>query len=137
VIAMPHTSTTARYSSVLLVDDSELDSFVTRRILENCHFADRIYCHSCGSNAIDFLKHMRAEGKRLPEVIFLDVNMPKMDGFDFIKEFDKISVEDRTAIKVVMFTCSVNPVLREHSRRYPSVYRFIHKPLSRDVLYSI
>jgi CheY-like chemotaxis protein len=121
----------------MLVDDSELDSFVTRRILETCHFADRIYSHTCGNNALEFLRNMKTEGKRLPEVIFLDVNMPKMDGFDFIKEFDKISVEDRSAVKVVMFTCSVNPVIREHSRRYSSIYRFIHKPLSRDVLFSI
>src|ERR1041385_3110699 len=76
-------------SAVLIVDDSDIDAFIHARILERIKRVKEIHTASNGQQALDLLHQYSLNVKPLPQIIFLDLNMPIMDGFDFVKAFRK------------------------------------------------
>jgi CheY-like chemotaxis protein len=130
-----------KYSTVMLIDDSEIDNFINHKMIEGCNFAERTYIHTSSKSALEFLKNLERTGKvpkeLIPEIIFLDINMPIMDGFQFIEEFDKLAKEFKSRSKIVMLTTSVNPSDIERSQKNKYIIKYINKPLTQDVLGSI
>ena len=76
----------ARFKTCLLIDDNYIDNFVTRKILESGNFVEEIVVRQSPSDAIEALKI----GAVVPDVIFLDIRMPMMSGFEFLEEYDKL-----------------------------------------------
>ena len=81
---------TSKYNSVMLIDDNEIDNFINQKMIEGCNFAERIYVHTSGKSAIEFLCNLarikEVPEELIPEIIFVDINMPIMDGFQFLEE---------------------------------------------------
>jgi CheY-like chemotaxis protein len=129
------------YKNVMLIDDSEIDNFINQKMIEGCNFAGNVYVHTSSKSALEFLKNFDRTGvfpKELsPEVIFLDINMPIMDGFQFVDEFQKLGKELRDTIKIVFLTTSLNPQDQEKALKTPGVLKYINKPLTRDHLNGI
>jgi CheY-like chemotaxis protein len=67
-----------------------------------------------------------------PDIIFLDIDMPLMDGFAFLDEFDKMKEETKKHCKIIMLTSSINPYDINKSKKYDYVKKYIRKPLSED-----
>ena len=132
---------TPRYSTAMLIDDSEIDNFINMKMMEGCNFASRVYVHTNGRSALEFLKNIeRMEEKDnslFPEVIFLDLNMPIMDGFQFIDEFEKISETLKNKTKIIILTTSLNPSDFERSKKYPRIIKYINKPLTCNLIETI
>ncbi|MBI4945234.1 MAG: response regulator [Bacteroidetes bacterium] len=132
---------TAKVSTVMLIDDNEIDNFINHKMLEGCNFSDRIYVHSSSKSALEFLiniEKMGEAGKPLfPKVIFLDLNMPIMDGYQFINEFEKISNPFKDNTKVFVLTSSMNPNDFEKLKKYPRIEKYVNKPLTETLLNSI
>lgn len=130
--------TKPKYSSVMLIDDSEIDNFINEKMIEGCGFADRVYVHTSGRSALEFLKNLvkakSAIGELIPEVIFLDINMPIMDGFQFMLEYGKLPDNIKEYSKVVILTTSINPQDFELARGYKKVEKYVNKPLTEEVL---
>jgi len=130
-----------KHASVMLVDDNEIDNFITQKMIEGCHFAERVYVHTSSKSALEFyLNLVRAEGippELFPSVIFLDINMPIMDGFQFLDEFEKIPLKYRENTRVVMLTTSINPIDIESSKKNKHVKGFLNKPLTKEHLDSL
>ncbi len=118
------------YKTCLLIDDNYIDNFVTRRILESSNFADEIIVEQSAPDAIDSLR----EGTVKPDVIFLDLRMPMMNGFEFLNEYDKLDVESKSAVKIFMLSSSLDPVDVKRSSQNKYVSQFIHKPLTHKIL---
>jgi len=72
------------YSHVMIIDDSEIDVLVSRRLMELTHFASHVTITSSGEEAVDFLKNEVLNAEQAPELILLDMHLPGMSGFDFI-----------------------------------------------------
>lgn len=122
----------------MLVDDNDIDNFINERMMLGCEFAETIYINTSTRSAIEFLKNLSVNKvlrkDHLPTYIFLDINMPILDGFQFIEEFEKMDPELVSAIRIVMLTSSINPSDIERSKQYRSVAGFIHKPLTEEAM---
>lgn len=127
-----------KHAIVMLVDDNDIDNFINERMILGCEFAETIYINTSTRSAFEFLKNLSVNKilrkDHLPSIIFLDINMPILDGFQFIEEFEKMDPELVDAIRIVMLTSSINPSDIERSQKYRSVAGFIHKPLTEDAL---
>lgn len=118
------------YKKCLLIDDNYIDNFVTRRILESSNFAEEIAVRQSATEAISALK----DGSVRPDVIFLDLRMPLMNGFEFLTEFEKIEIEGKDSIKIFMLSSSLDPTDVKRSTENKYVVQFIHKPLTHKIL---
>ena len=117
------------YKTCLLIDDNYIDNFVTRKILENSNFAETIVVVRSATEAIESLKN----GSVKPDVIFLDIRMPIMSGFEFLDEYDKIEI-DKEHIKVFMLSSSLDPIDFKKSSSNKYISQFILKPLTQKIL---
>jgi len=118
------------YKTCLLIDDNYIDNFVTRRILESSNFAEKIIVQQSATAAIDAIR----DGSIRPDVIFLDLRMPLMNGFEFLQEYDKLREQDKTATKIFMLSSSLDPVDVKRSGQNKYITQFIHKPLTQKIL---
>ncbi len=124
----------ARYKTVLLVDDNDADNLIHREVLEEEEFAERIEVAWNGREALEYLQSQDPdpEGYFPPDIIFLDINMPIMNGFEFLEEYAKLPEAIRKAVVVVMLTSSVNPLDKENAADLVAGY--MTKPLQPENL---
>ncbi len=124
-----------KYRTVMLIDDNEIDNLINQKMIEAAAIAENIYTHTGAKSAIEFLRNMEkldVADQVLPDVIFLDIDMPLMDGFQFLDEFEKLGNMARKKCKIVMLTSSINPQDFNRSKKYENVKLYLNKPLSHD-----
>lgn len=123
----------ARYKAVMLIDDNNIDNFINEKIIKTSGFAVNVYKHTSIASGLEFLKNMetikRFFSDIIPEVIFLDINLPILDGFQFLEEFERFSSELKERIKIVILTSSINPSDVEKAKTYERVVNYHSKPL--------
>ena len=113
-----------KYKIIMLIDDNEIDNLINQKIVEASNICENIFSHTGGKSAIEFLKNMEKIAsaiEALPEVIFLDIDMPLMDGFQFLDEFEVLTEATKAHCKIVMLTSSINPQDMNKSQKYPFV----------------
>ena len=126
-----------KYHALMLVDDNEIDNLINQKMIEASGICEHIFVHSGAKSAIEFLKNIEKLAKGdlnlyLPEIIFLDIDMPLMDGFQFLDEFEKLSDIIKNHCKVVMLTSSLNPQDMSKARKNLHVLKYLNKPLTQD-----
>ena len=124
-----------KYRTVMLIDDNEIDNLINQKMIEASAITENIYTHTGAKSAIEFLKNMEKLDMAddvLPDVIFLDIDMPLMDGFQFLDEFEKLTSVAKKKCKIVMLTSSINPQDFNRSKKYENVRLYLNKPLSHD-----
>jgi CheY-like chemotaxis protein len=118
------------FKTCLLIDDNYIDNFVTRKILEASSFAEKIIVVRTATEAINALR----DGSIKPDVIFLDVRMPMMGGFEFLEEYENIDIDNKSGIKIFMLSSSLDPLDMRKSSDNKYITQFIHKPLTQKAL---
>ncbi|CAD5268657.1 MAG: response regulator [Imperialibacter sp.] len=130
-----------RFKAVMLIDDNEIDNLINQKMIEASTLSENIYVHTGAKSAIEFLRNIEKLGAAghsiLPQIIFLDIDMPLMDGFQFLDEFEKFRVETKDICNIVMLTSSINPQDVNKSKKYNYVKKYINKPLTQDTLEKI
>ena len=121
----------------MLADDNEIDNIINEKIIEANSFADSILVFQTGQEALDYLKDNQNNEKDLPEIVFLDINMPIMDGFQFLEDFEKFSDTVLNKCKIIMLSSSISPkdIDRAASSKY--VKKYLNKPLNARYLEAI
>ncbi len=122
---------------VMLVDDNETDNFISKRIIEITKFSNRVEAKNSGKSALDYLKANQHSPENLPSIIFLDINMPIVDGFVFLYEFEKFSELVRNKCKVIILSSSDNKRDIDKIVNNNHVIKFITKPLTEVSLEEI
>ena len=122
-----------KYNNVLLIDDNEIDNFINERIITTSAFAKNVVVKKSANDALDYLKQIKGKDEQ-PDVIFLDLNMPVMDGFGFLEEFDKLNDTIKKNSKVIVLSSSISPEDINRASTNPYVYKYLNKPLSDKYL---
>jgi len=115
---------------ILLIDDDEPTNYLNKLTLEQMGCARNIRVAQSGQAALDYL---RSQSLR-PDLIFLDINMPAMDGWEFMDEYKKLPEEQKADIVLIMLTTSLNPDDELKTREIPEIAGFENKPLKQDRL---
>lgn len=128
-------ATDCRYGLVMLVDDSDLDNFINEKIMRAVRFADDIKVSNSVDEALRFLESVGPGA--VPEVIFVDLNMPVMSGFQFIEHLLPALKEQLKDTKVVILTSSLHEQDREKARAISADIVFLNKPLRSEMLHAL
>lgn len=130
-----------KYKAVMLIDDNEIDNLINQKMIEASNIAEHILMHTGAKAALEFLRNVEKmatiKASMLPEIIFLDVDMPLMDGFQFLDEFEKLSEDTKNHCSIVMLTSSINPQDLNKAKKSQYVKKYLNKPLSQDMIEKI
>jgi CheY-like chemotaxis protein len=124
---------------VLLVDDDDSTNFLHKKILKNADIAENVVIALNGKEAIDYLSGKNKEPGTpclQPELILLDINMPLMDGWEFLNAYKNLNNQIDKVI-IVMLTTSLNPDDKVRATAIPEISGFQTKPLSIDMINGI
>ncbi len=123
---------------VLLVDDSIDDNFINTRLLRKTGFTSHVEVRKDGADALRYLRELAAKpdlpAREIPRVVFLDLRMPKLGGFEFLQEFAVLPARFREQSVVVILTSSLLTIDRERAVEFADLAHYIVKPLTREKL---
>lgn len=123
--------------TLTLIDDDEIFVFLTKKAIEKTKLIDQIKVFDNGLDAIIFLKENKDNVEILPEVIFLDLNMPVMDGWQFLEEY--ILLHPTIGKKITVYICSssISPDDIKRAKAINQVADYIIKPITKEKLIEI
>lgn len=120
---------TDRLNTILLVDDDPDTNMILTHVIQANKLAEHVAVAFDGEEALEFLKKNPA-----PDLILLDINMPRMNGWEFLEAYEKLFLKRKTPV-IVMVTVSLNPEDKERAEKH-NIY-FQNKPLTTEVLKSL
>lgn len=126
-----------KLKKILLVDDSQSDNFYHKRIIDKCNVTENVVIKYSGEEALEYLTTIYEEQYPNPDLLFLDINMPGMTGWEFLDEYNNLPTEQKAHIVVTMLTTSQNDDDRSKAEQNKLINRFQNKPLDQDVLMDI
>jgi len=131
-----------KLNSVLLIDDDKATNFITKMLIKKAKITDHIETVLNGQEALDFLTNKGKYEKQdevypQPMLIFLDINMPVMDGWEFAEAFAKLNPDQQGNAKIIMLTSSLNPDDKERASNLPAISGFQSKILTMEGLSQI
>ncbi len=124
-------------SVVCLIDDDEVYQFIFRRQVEISNLASQILIFPNGQKGFDYLMNTLKAPENLPEYIFLDINMPIMDGWQFLEEFSTIKNELRKPINIYLVTSSIDERDIEKANQFSDVKEYLIKPISEEKIIEV
>jgi CheY-like chemotaxis protein len=120
---------------IMLIDDNKLDNFYHERVIRKHNAAKNVVVKESGEEALLYLRNKSNNPHDMhPEIIFLDINMPGMNGWEFITEYKKLDADFQSKMVVVMLTTSENPDDVEKARANGLLFAFKTKPLTVEML---
>lgn len=126
--------TTIKNPTICVVDDDEIYQFVIKSQIESRKLARKILMFSDGELAIDFFKTVADNADELPDLVLLDLNMPIMDGWEFLDEFIMLKPKLPKKVTIYVVTSSINQTDIDRAKRISEVTDYIVKPINEETL---
>lgn len=123
-----------KLGSILLVDDDEATNYIHKRVIIDHGSCENIIVKTNGEEALNYLIDAENSDQPIPEIIFLDINMPRVDGWEFLEAYKKLPVAYKAKIVIVMLTTSLNKYDKERAESIELVSEFRNKLLSAEML---
>lgn len=117
--------------NILLVDDDQVFNFLNQRAIQNLGIANEIHTALNGQEALDLLNGYLSGTTAIPDVIFLDLNMPIMDGFAFLEAFKRMNVPYKDKVSIIIVTSSENPEDIKRAKAF-GVHHYLTKPVREE-----
>ena len=123
-----------KLDSILLVDDDADDNYFHQIIINKMNMVNQI---DIAVNGIDALAYLKNQNINPPDLIFLDLNMPKMNGWEFLEQYKHLDIAQKAKILILILTTSANPDDIKRAKEIKEVTGFETKPLTKELLTEI
>ena len=120
-----------KFNHVCVIDDDPIYTYLTDRVMKMVDFSNYIEFFKDGETALNSLKPRLRSGRNIPDVIFLDLNMPVIDGWEFLDEF---IVPTKKKVIIYVVTSSINNEDAEKAKKYNIIDKYIVKPITPELL---
>jgi len=122
---------------IMLVDDNQNDNFFHEREIKKNNLANIVITKNSGIKALAYLKAKKENNDLHPDLIFLDINMPDMNGWEFLREYNELDKELQSKTVIIMLTTSQNADDKAKAMKWSFVSDYITKPLTKDIMKNI
>jgi CheY-like chemotaxis protein len=122
---------------IMLVDDNADDNFIHARVIKQSNAAVNVIEKQTGRDALEYLKSTKNDRDTHPDLILLDINMPGMNGWEFLEEYNKLDEQLQSQAIIVMLTTSDNPDHKVKAKATNIASDFRTKPLTKGMLEEI
>jgi CheY-like chemotaxis protein len=124
----------AKFENVMVIDDNRIDLYIASRMITQNNFGKRVTQYSSAIEALKYLQKNQENISELPEVIFLDIYMPGMSGFEFMKEYDKLSASLKNICKVFIISSSLDEQDLNCANNDENIVAMKEKPITKEFL---
>ena len=118
---------------IMCIDDDPITLMLFKKVVQKASFAKEIIYNYNGQEAITFIDNIKNEDTK-PELLFLDLNMPVMGGWEFLDLFNNSNYYHSNKTKVIILTSTIDPEDIKKSKTYPNVIEFLSKPITVEML---
>jgi len=134
---MSRTPTVPASATICLIDDDEINRFVMAKTIRVSGIDAKVVTFANGRDAMIYFLEHASTPSMLPDLVFLDINMPLMNGWQFLEEFERLQRLLTKDIAIYMVSSSVDDRDLQRSRTYKHVVDFIEKPLTAEMISDI
>jgi CheY-like chemotaxis protein len=123
-----------RFESVMIIDDNLIDLYISSRMITKNNFGKKVMQYSSAIEALKYLQENQENIPKLPEVIFVDIYMPGMSGFEFMKEYDKLSTPLKNICTVFIISSSIDEQDLNCANNDENIVAMKEKPITKEFL---
>ncbi|SKB71472.1 response regulator [Daejeonella lutea] len=121
----------------IIIDDSQLDCFIGEKIIQNTGTFSSVKSYIQATEAYEAIKNSDPNTTEPITIIVLDIQMPVMNGFQFVEAFEQLPESIRSHYAIFMFSSSINENDKNRLENHPCIRKFYSKPISKDIVASI
>ncbi len=121
---------------ILCIDDDPITLMLCKKVISKSSFSDEIITSQNGEEALHYFNTIKQneDKNHYPQLIFLDLNMPVMGGWEFLDYFTSAEYSDFSSTKVIVLSSTIDPEDLEKAKKYPMVIDFLSKPITQSML---
>lgn len=126
-----------KLNSICIIDDDDIYTFLLKKTLKKIDVCNDVKTYINGSDGIQKIKELIVNNEPLPDLILLDINMPILDGWEFLDEFEKLKDKCKNKISIYVVSSSISVADINKAKQHKEVADFLTKPIEADTLIKI
>ena len=126
-----------KLTCIMLVDDNHNDNFFHERVIRKTNSGIIVIEENSGLKALEYLKSIKRDKGMVPDLILLDINMPGMNGWEFLQEYERLDKQLQSKVIIIMLTSTDNVDDAARGKAWSFVSDFITKPMTEEIMNDI